>query len=68
LWNRFSSKDRDDVEAMMRNEARRQAEQYSLKEEAKTEVESKLRELLGDRLGSISFEPGTVNWPPAKKE
>jgi hypothetical protein len=68
LWNRISSQDRDGAEAVMRNEARKQAEQSSLKEEAKAEVEKNLRELLGDKIGSISFEPARMHVKPAKHD
>jgi len=68
LWNRISSTDRDKAEATMRDEARKQAEESSLKEEAKAEVEKKLRGLLGDKIGSISFEPPAINLQPAKQE
>jgi len=68
LWNKLSPKDRDAAEAKMRNEAGRQAETASLREEAEAEVEKKLRGLLGDKIGSIKFRSNTINLPPIKND
>ena len=68
LWNILTAKDHQAALENMRKGAQQQAEKSSLREEAKAEIERKLRALLGDRVAGIAFEPAPMNLQPAKHE
>jgi len=67
-WNWLGPEDHQAALEKITKEARKQADRSSLGDDAKAEIERKLRGLLGDRIASITFAPAPMNLQPGRAE